>query len=471
MYGLLKKFLIPHESNGFHPHIFRHHQLLTFALLFFIANYVVFPFLGINNSKASASSITSDELVNYANIERQKLGLTPVSVNAKLISAAKAKAQDMFSKQYWDHFGPNGETPWQFIKQYGYEYVTAGENLAKNFQVGKEVHEAWMNSPTHKANIINSNFRDIGIAVVPGTLQGENTILIVQMFGSTDAKTTAITNSTQQQTKPQPTTAKKPIKAPQILEPQNISYTNKDSVTLKGTAEEGKSLIFYSNNKKIGELPRNGAAFTVNADIKEDNNSLYLTAKDGSNESQPSNTVKVLLDKVNPDFKKVSINFESNDEKLLISLVSPEQLAAVSYSLGGLEGNFEKNDGVFTLLLKIQEARDKNFEVTLTDLAENTSTEKVDIQGYLDKKENEKVLGVVASTASTGGKFSQIVNAVKTAPLSKKIDFSAIIFLLILIIIDAAILYKKGIKRVGTSFQPFNVAIFLLLVVAMVVVR
>ena len=65
-----------------------------------------------------------------------------MSPNAKLVAAAQAKANNMFELQYWDHFGPNGETPWMFISQAGYVYVYAGENLAKGFRTAEGVHEA-----------------------------------------------------------------------------------------------------------------------------------------------------------------------------------------------------------------------------------------------------------------------------------------------------------------------------------------
>jgi hypothetical protein len=87
-------------------------------------------------------------------------------------------------EQHWDHFGPNGETPWQFIRAEGYNYVYAGENLAKGFQTAEGVHEAWMASPTHAANIMSGNYKDIGVAVVQGVLLGKQTTLVVQMFGN-----------------------------------------------------------------------------------------------------------------------------------------------------------------------------------------------------------------------------------------------------------------------------------------------
>lgn len=131
-----------------------------------------------------ASEISSTALVEYANKDRQKQGLSALKYNKKLERAAFLKAENMFKLQYWAHYGPNKESPWQFIIQSGYSYAYAGENLAKGFSDTSSVHDAWMASPTHRANIMDSQFQDVGIAVVKGNLLGSNVFLVVQMFGS-----------------------------------------------------------------------------------------------------------------------------------------------------------------------------------------------------------------------------------------------------------------------------------------------
>ena len=108
-------------------------------------------------------------------------------MNVQLSEAAARKAQDMFAKGYWVHNSPTGSTPWDFISGAGYKYVVAGENLAKNFSNSQSVVSAWKASPTHWANIIKPSYKEIGFAVVNGILNGEETTLVVQMFGtSTD---------------------------------------------------------------------------------------------------------------------------------------------------------------------------------------------------------------------------------------------------------------------------------------------
>lgn len=131
-----------------------------------------------------ASSITVDQVVTQTNARRQAAGLAPLSVNTQLASAAVAKGNDMCTNQYWAHVSPSGTTPWVFMKNSGYKYSVAGENLARDFAETGSMMEAWIASPTHKANIMNGKFREIGIGVVNCPLLGSDTALVVQMFGS-----------------------------------------------------------------------------------------------------------------------------------------------------------------------------------------------------------------------------------------------------------------------------------------------
>jgi uncharacterized protein YkwD len=130
-----------------------------------------------------ALAITPQNIVDLTNAERLKNGQTILTVDARLAQSAQAKARNMIENNYFDHFGPNGETPWQYILGADYDYRFAGENLAMNFNQAEDVVQAWMNSPTHKDNIIDENFDQIGVVVVDGVIEGDQTTLVVQMFG------------------------------------------------------------------------------------------------------------------------------------------------------------------------------------------------------------------------------------------------------------------------------------------------
>jgi len=129
-----------------------------------------------------ASDIAVKDLLTYTNVKRKEAGLSELRLNSALTSAAHQKAEDMFKDQYWAHISPDGTEPWDFILGQNYDYIYAGENLAKNFNNSRDVVEAWMKSSSHKENLLSPNYDEIGFAVVNGVMEGYETTLVVQMF-------------------------------------------------------------------------------------------------------------------------------------------------------------------------------------------------------------------------------------------------------------------------------------------------
>jgi hypothetical protein len=130
-----------------------------------------------------ASDITVSQLLKYTNQRRAETGASELRLNPALMKAAEMKARDMFEHGYWAHVSPSGVEPWDFILAENYDYSHAGENLAKNFSNSREVVNAWYGSPTHRENLLNKNYEEIGFAVVNGVLEGYETTLVVQLFG------------------------------------------------------------------------------------------------------------------------------------------------------------------------------------------------------------------------------------------------------------------------------------------------
>ncbi len=172
---------IPSEHNNFKAKIW-HLDFLTSVLIVFL----FLSFVSKNDSVSKILGIATDikvtKIIELTNKEREKFGLKPLKENNNLNKAAYDKAINMFEKNYWAHYGPDGKTPWEFILNSGYKYEYAGENLAKDFMYSPEVVTAWMDSPSHKENIVNTNYSEIGVAVVNGRLNNESTTLVVQMF-------------------------------------------------------------------------------------------------------------------------------------------------------------------------------------------------------------------------------------------------------------------------------------------------
>ncbi len=130
-----------------------------------------------------AEEIDSAKLVNLTNMERQKEGLPPLKVNSLLTASSSAKLKDIFDRQYFNHDDPDGNKFSKFILGQGYNFVYAGENLAIDFDSNEDIVRAWMESPTHRKNILNANYEDIGISVMSGFLSGRQTMVVVQHFG------------------------------------------------------------------------------------------------------------------------------------------------------------------------------------------------------------------------------------------------------------------------------------------------
>lgn len=184
----IKNWFLPHQETHKKAHLISWEALVSYILLFIILQ-VGFNILGLAKPGilGTTSQITTAQIIELTNKEREKLGLPLLSQNQELEKAARGKALNMFNENYWAHFAPSGKTPWDFITGSGYRFSFAGENLAKNFQVSDDVVKAWMNSTTHKENLLNPKYKDIGIAVEDGVLNGQRTTLVVQMFGTTSS--------------------------------------------------------------------------------------------------------------------------------------------------------------------------------------------------------------------------------------------------------------------------------------------
>ncbi len=127
---------------------------------------------------------TEEDIIFLANEERKKQGLETLAKNEKLMQSALQKALDMKNNHYFDHVSPDGIQPWFFAEKVGYKYSTMGENLAEGFFSAQSVHQAWMNSPGHRENILSASFEEIGVAIVDFEENGLRSYLIVQHFGS-----------------------------------------------------------------------------------------------------------------------------------------------------------------------------------------------------------------------------------------------------------------------------------------------
>lgn len=152
---------------------------------------------------AYATNTSVSGLLQETNSRRAANGKKTLTLNSQLNAAAQAKAQDMANRNYWSHTTPDGQSPWVFVSQAGYQYQKAGENLAYGFATSADTVSGWMNSPSHKDNMLDAAFSDVGFGIVNAAdyqNSGPQTI-VVALYGQ--PKTLAASNT-------QPSTTKTP---------------------------------------------------------------------------------------------------------------------------------------------------------------------------------------------------------------------------------------------------------------------
>ncbi len=134
--------------------------------------------------KTVVSPYTAAQIVAEINNERIAQKLAPLTSNAALTAAAQMKVNDMVVNSYFAHYSPTGVAPWYWMDKAGYEFIHASENLASGFKTTKSLVKGWMNSPTHKANIMGTQFTETGVAFAKVRQNGVTVWYVVQMFGA-----------------------------------------------------------------------------------------------------------------------------------------------------------------------------------------------------------------------------------------------------------------------------------------------
>lgn len=198
---------------------------------------------------AYATDVNQTGLLENTNNQRLNNGSAALKLNGLLTSAAQAKANDMVARGYWSHNTPDGQEPWVFFAQAGYQYAAAGENLAYGFITSNDTVIGWMNSPAHKENLLNGTFTEVGFGIAntpnycytgnhdvnpstPDTLQcyGNQTIMVAMygkpLYTALPLQTTPVASTAPAATPPQQTLSND---QPSPKEPEIIADLNVDN--------------------------------------------------------------------------------------------------------------------------------------------------------------------------------------------------------------------------------------------------
>lgn len=150
-------------SKKDHQHYWPYLPLLIVSIglagVSFMSNLRAHQVLGVNEG------VGADSLLTATNETRNGEHKASLSENSLLTTAAQAKADDMVARDYWSHSTPDGKQPWSFVDSTGYQYEIVGENLAYGFSSSSEVIRGWLNSPSHRDNLLSNDYRQIGFGV------------------------------------------------------------------------------------------------------------------------------------------------------------------------------------------------------------------------------------------------------------------------------------------------------------------
>lgn len=163
-----------------------------------------------------ATEMSIQSLLDGTNAQRSANGESALTLNSQLDQAAQAKANDMAARDYWSHNTPDGQTPWTFVAAAGYNYQAVGENLAYGFATSSDTITGWMNSPGHRANILNATYVDVGFGIIniPNYQNSGPQTLVVAFYAAP------------QQTVAAATPTYSPPSAPAQREPASVAQTN-----------------------------------------------------------------------------------------------------------------------------------------------------------------------------------------------------------------------------------------------------
>lgn len=213
------------------------------------------------NTLAYATNVSAGGLLSATNSHRANNGKAALAANSKLASAAQAKANDMVARDYWSHNTPDGQEPWVFIQNAGYSYNKAGENLAYGFATSADTVAGWMNSATHKANMLDSAFTEVGFGYANSSNfngSGQQTV-VVAMYGQ--PQVLAATPSQAAPAPPAPTGSTAPAPSAKPAPKKQPAPKKKKSNPLPITTEQPViAAAPVSQNISRGQTLTNGRA-------------------------------------------------------------------------------------------------------------------------------------------------------------------------------------------------------------------
>lgn len=400
----LKNAFIPHEGNNYQPHALRRHMLHIYAAVLVGTKILVVTFVAFYAGPARVSDITPGNIIKQTNGARTANNLPTLKTNASLNKAAQAKASDMIRQQYFAHISPSQVTPWAFFKQAGYSYRYAGENLAIDFAESEDIVRAWLNSPSHRRNLLSTRYTEIGVAVASGKINGTQSLLVVQMFGTPTkpvVKRSAAATQTpdpekvkqqlaqviptvlgEEETEPLLPAPPVPPAEPTIVTPADHSIVQSTKPEIVGTATAGSSISILVNGQSISTTVADAAGvFTARPNESMIDGTYTLSAMATANglSSTAAPEHRFTIDTIAP-------TIDERGTFALFSILAPDTFDVrvtaspdttnVNCSCGGMATPLQKDGDAFTGQLRLtkQTLSAGMLNLTLNDVVGNQVT-------------------------------------------------------------------------------------------------
>jgi hypothetical protein len=477
----MRRFLLPTSQNNYTPYLLHRSALVVYVLVIFLFNVIVGQ-LGLSTVQAAVDAGT---LYSLHNSNRSANGLGALTVNNQLVTSATNKAQAMLASDCWDHYCPPGTSPWSFILNAGYEYIYAGENLGEGFSNSTTLMNAWMNSPTHRANVLSGNFTEIGIGFAYGSYQGNpnNTIVVVH-FGSkqkvtapapTAVPATQVTTKTVTPTsKPAPTSVPtlKPTAIPgtNITDPQNGAILNTNAPEIKGTKPDVSVLDIFINDVNVGRVDTGGENFSFRPSALEDGaKTLKAVAYINDKQVNESTLINFTVDTVAPeiDQQKMEISYieDETEERIKFKIFSAEDTVKVSTNV--TNDLFIKNeDGTWEIqIFKELLEGDVVLGITAEDSAGNQTILEMPSSEILGQFEHNAFLsqdydGNDIRTVVSGS----LLGSISAGGIQAQVNFAFIIILFALFMFDFYVIHKSGLTGVKRSKSHLHLSAMIILI-------
>jgi uncharacterized protein YkwD len=301
--GKLKDYFIPNKGNNYKPHALSPKRLAFYAFFaILVKSIVIITAIALPITAWLTPDILQEQsrkIVALTNEIRGDLSVNKLNENEILSQAAYKKAEDMFNKQYFSHIGPDKKGLTDWLGEVKYDYKAAGENLAMGFASAEDVVNGWIRSKTHYANIIDPSYKEIGVAMLSGTYNNQDSTLVAQYFGL----------------------QRSPDEESNKLHEHIIDH-DKSSITVLEDAEKGKKIIKTEINSNIplNEVVLYFGNYEINLNnIKENRWSGSLTIFE---EEEDEFFHPVVLASVKLSDKKGNITYEDVDWQRVVPVKS-----------------------------------------------------------------------------------------------------------------------------------------------------